>query len=287
MSHFSVLVVTKDQKEETLSEALLPYHEYECTGRLEYTQWVDHTQEIEEGWAGLNEAKRVEYGYASIVDYANDYHGCNPKEVDGKLTFGRTTNPNKKWDWWTIGGRWSEELVSLGKKCDRCLASEADLESMRLERIKERNEAIDRYAERAEMTRERYVFMWNEHNARYKHWRGLWEKSDKSERLWDYFNRNISTGFYEIWTRIFGGFSGLEGDTPYATVQEWIDNAPPLLTFALLDAEGIWHQRGRMGWFACVSDENKSWEQQFPELLAKIDPSHFITVVDCSTFWRS
>lgn len=37
-------------------------------------------------------------------------------------------NPNAKWDWWTVGGRWSNLLKKKdGTNCDSCLLSELDL----------------------------------------------------------------------------------------------------------------------------------------------------------------
>ena len=48
MSHFAVLVVTeKDPTEEEsiISELLLPFHEFECTGYQEYVQTFDITEE--------------------------------------------------------------------------------------------------------------------------------------------------------------------------------------------------------------------------------------------------
>jgi len=54
MSHFSVLVVAENQAE--LEKKLLPYHEYECTGIKEHTEWVDREEEFREEYA----TKKVE-----------------------------------------------------------------------------------------------------------------------------------------------------------------------------------------------------------------------------------
>jgi hypothetical protein len=42
--------------------------------------------------------------YSSIGEYAKEYHGWDDVQ-NGRI--GRFTNPNAKWDWWSIGGRWS------------------------------------------------------------------------------------------------------------------------------------------------------------------------------------
>lgn len=51
-----------------------------------------------------DEARKHGVGYASMAECAKDYFGVE-SERDGK--FFRRTNPNKKWDWWQVGGRWS------------------------------------------------------------------------------------------------------------------------------------------------------------------------------------
>ena len=45
------MVVTQEAPtKETLHKTLLPFHEYECTGYLEYVVFVDETAEVEEDW---------------------------------------------------------------------------------------------------------------------------------------------------------------------------------------------------------------------------------------------
>ncbi len=174
MSHFTVLVIGDD-----VESLLAPYHEYECTGRMdEFVVFVDHTDEVKKEWeegtttmmrnietgelftrhhdsfyreptaeeiekigimAGTgwgngihweskdwNDGKgyrtkiyndnpegfeKVNLGldneYTSIADYAKRYHGH--VIVDDKI--GRYTNPNSKWDWWVVGGRWNNMLA--------------------------------------------------------------------------------------------------------------------------------------------------------------------------------
>lgn len=52
--------------------------------------------------------------------------------------------------------------------------------------------------------------------------------------------------------------------------------------FALVTPDGYWHERGKMGWFACVSDEKskEDWETEVRRLLA--EHKHCVAVaVDC------
>jgi hypothetical protein len=125
MSHFSVLVIGPN-----VVQQLAPYHEFECTGDdNEYVIDVDVTEQIRadfakyseenesfadwyEGWSGhqcilQNDAalttvdgvpEEMEFGYAII-------------DADGNLVKAiNHTNPNAQWDWYQVGGRWSNWL---------------------------------------------------------------------------------------------------------------------------------------------------------------------------------
>ena len=53
-------------------------------------------------------------------------------------------------------------------------------------------------------------------------------------------------------------------------------------TFAVLK-DGKWYERGKMGWWAYVSDEKSAeqWETQFAKLLAETPDETLLTIVDC------
>lgn len=110
MSHFSVLVIGPD-----IEKQLAPYHEYESTGiKDEYVKEVDVSQDIQ------NDFTRYGSHYPTLLEFAkaDGYKIVSPSDpkperryavFDGdKFISAHTyTNPNSKWDWWTVGGRWS------------------------------------------------------------------------------------------------------------------------------------------------------------------------------------
>ena len=120
MSHFTVMVFG-----ENVEEQLAPFHEFECTGTNDqYVQDVDITDELglAEG-ASLGEIKYALGGWGledKIVsdesEVEKDGDLCEHKYgyaivKDGKLIKAvNRTNPNKQWDWYQIGGRWSGML---------------------------------------------------------------------------------------------------------------------------------------------------------------------------------
>lgn len=53
-------------------------------------------------------------------------------------------------------------------------------------------------------------------------------------------------------------------------------------TFAFLGTDGEWHERGRMGWFGMVSDEQESdtWDAKLKELIEAVEADDWLVVVD-------
>lgn len=119
MSHFSVAVFSEDGGK-SVEELLAPYHEFECTGiDDEYVKDVDVTEKIRE-YYDEEETEQIFIDFCKGWYRYNDivFEGENP-DISGKHKYGyiiadksgevvkvvERTNPNKKWDWWTVGGR--------------------------------------------------------------------------------------------------------------------------------------------------------------------------------------
>ena len=63
-------------------------------------------------------------------------------------------------------------------------------------------------------------------------------------------------------------------------VKEYRDSA--IATFAVLK-DGVWYERGEMGWWGCVSDEKEkdAWNAEVSKLIDSVSDDTRITVVDC------
>lgn len=248
MSHFSVLVVAQD--EEDLEKKLLPYHEYECTGYKEYVEWVplDMVQ-AEEKFNEVNNRNKEsnpEFVYESLETFIRDYYGYEKNQYG---EWGRWTNPNAKWDWWVIGGRWSGLLLNkTGQEVDCLHLSDLDTEGMKNKNM--------------EIARKRYQAWQNRPNR---------EKNEKIYRNYIFDNHLIFLDQDEI----------NELDT--LSEEEYVEKNGNLtaLTYALVDQEGMWHARGEMGWFGIDSDHNEDYDGHFWGYLNKLQPNTHIYVVDC------
>lgn len=124
MSHFSVMVIGED-----IEDQLAPFHEFECTGNDdEYIEDVDITDETKETFN--------EDSYETFAEYIQDYYGTTivpygtEPDLSDEHRYGyalvdengeitkviRRTNPNAKWDWWVLGGRW-RNFLKLKEGC--------------------------------------------------------------------------------------------------------------------------------------------------------------------------
>lgn len=141
MSHFSVAVFTNGKK--TVEELLAPFHEFECTGiDDQYVVDVDVTEELHEqikDGATLEDALSW-YGHEDrVIESENDIdkeeihkYGYAIVQNNQLVKAIRRTNPNKKWDWYQEGGRWSNSLITKdGIRCDSAKVSDIDFEALK------------------------------------------------------------------------------------------------------------------------------------------------------------
>jgi len=288
MSHFTVLVIGND-----VDKILAPYHEFECTGREDYIQNIDITDEIKEDY---NKNKK---DYASISDFAKDYYGISiigekdiPDIADKKgQKYGwcrinsngelieaiKRTNPNKQWDYYEISGRWGNILqLKDGEKVNQSRAADVDWDSMR---VKNRNDANEKYTLayhhcRFSSLKDEFI-SFEKCKAETNDIEEAREKYHSQELIEEFKKLKNSFDIYDIFENIEEYFIDKE------TYLENAYNAP--LTFALVDENG-WQERGHMGWWGIVSDEKESGEasKNYYDTIDKIKNSDIlVTVVDC------
>lgn len=238
MSHFTVLVAADDEKD--LKAKLQPYHEYECTGiKDEYVQFsVDEQTECERDFLE-NQSK---FNCKTFAQYMQDWHGYELHL--GK--WGRWTNPNKKWDWWVIGGRWGGLLkTKTGDRVDSAIVSEVDWEAMRNSHLADKKAEYEAF-----------------HKAK-----NLPEKEARKV-LFDAGLYLMSKSELDV----------LESET----VEEYLQKVGiEPLTFAWIGVDGVWHEKARMGWFAMTSDHNENAGSEFWAFVENLPANQKVYVVDC------
>lgn len=171
-----------------------------------------------------------------------------------------TYNPDSKWDWYEIGGRYSGQLRIKGKgrhaDCDAARAKDIDWDSMMS------------------------LTAAQERKARH-FWRCYVEgrlpkavREAGEDAAANYLREEFGFIFYRPeWYK--GRYGNADGYVRHLSL--W---AP----YAVVDADG-WHSVGEMGWFG-ISNEaegaEKDWEEEFrSKFVDALGPEDYVAIVDC------
>lgn len=122
MSHFAVAVITKKRDVKSIEKILEPYWE-----ELEVEAYIDETKEelikqakniqerylkqIEEG-KEFTEEYQLKYINAKNDEELYEAHKDKYDKYDEDGNHLTTYNPNSKWDWYDIGGRWRDIILT-------------------------------------------------------------------------------------------------------------------------------------------------------------------------------
>ena len=290
MSHFAVFVIGPN-----VDEQLAPYHEFESTGDdNQYVREIDVTAECKE--KGLDY-----YGFEdnTVIDVAQldlaDKHKYGYALVDGNGALVRAvnrTNPNAQWDWYQIGGRFSDWLKlksgATGFKgarswtnaaeptdptrADAALKCDIDFEAMRDEAG---NEAATNWDKaRALLSAAVAPTQWDS----WEHLRDVVHKGDIETARKAYHAQPS--------VKVLADFAGFFDtcDEYMQSREEFVQRARDraCAPYALVN-KGEWTGRGKMGWFG-VSDDKVApddWCRLVNQLLDNLPDDTLITVVDC------
>lgn len=275
MSHFAVLVVTsKEPNEENIVKALQPFHEFECTGiDDEFVKDVDITEEAVKDGLEYHGLEEMSVDDESKVDKTGP-HKYGYAVVNGGVIVKATrrTNPNKKWDWWMVGGRYRNMiLLKNGERGDCAMKSDIDFNGMK--NLAEVKAAVDWEKVHAIIGPfiegfEKWV------KVRYEMLPGQLDKA------WEFYNEQPLIVATKGRAAELGYL--FQAEEYLFSKDEYVKRAgeKSFLTFAFL-RNGEWIEKGEMGWWACVSNEKTDWPEQFKKLIEDIPENNFLTVVDC------
>jgi hypothetical protein len=344
MSHFTVMVFGEDPEAQ-----LAPYHEYECTGcDDEYVIDVDYTDEVNEwleekvfagyrkdngepdylwsveaadeslnDWSVMSRAEYFKFADITGENYdqeVEDWFGAKKKE-DGK--YYRHTNPNAKWDWYQVGGRWSgffklkeggagllgeQSLIAkMGgadpvspEYADILRKGDIDLEGMMNEVRLAATEEFDHVVEAMGTA---VPVSWNSYRDEMKErgWdmdkiREEYRKTEFMRNLSAYLERELekpreerSENLFNLWGDVAEDYY-LHLPTITASRVRYVETRArnAIVPFAFIK-DGQWVERGEMGWWAMVTDEKDkdAWTNEFYEMFMSLPDDTIITLVDC------
>ncbi len=248
---------------------------------LEFRDWIaDYGVPIIPSGKRPDLANGHKYGYA-IADEKGDV-----------VKVVKRTNPNSKWDWYQIGGRWSgffqlkdgaegvlgersllderEDNRAVLSWADQCLKRDVDFDAMKYQARCKANETFDKYE--AIVAEHGQPLGWTSIRESMSDQIDKARETYRSQPAMKALNKEL--GF-----RMGCWVDELEGRRE-AYVRR-CENAS-FRTFAVVK-DGKWYEKGEMGWWGLVIDEKDEdkWDQQFMSLLESLPEDTMLTVVDC------
>ncbi len=322
MSHFTVIVIGND-----IEEQLEPYAEQDFDEK--YGAFNDTEQEsLEEYHNGEVEIVTLENGekyskynqmfrdfnaktfktdyvfpkgsilskgkftelYPTFEEFMNGWHGTSERdEKTGK--YGYWHNPQAKWDWFQVGGRWSgffkikpgfenQADIKVGlpgafgnkpKKSwvDSTQLQYIDISEMQNDEVQQANATYDKIEE---LLKGRTFPNWTE--ILKKHGEDV--EAAREEYNSNQVVKDFNQANFHIWGDFYEGFGNSR--------QEYVEKCKNqvMVPFAVVK-DGNWYQKGEMGWWGMSTNEmtQDEWNKKFWEMINSLDPTTQLTLVDC------
>lgn len=267
---------------------------------------------------GYTEVEVMYKDCCTFAEFVRDYHGCEViklnerPDLTGKHKYGwvkvfengavakavRRTNPNSKWDWYKLGGRWhgfwtlkpgvlrgyttgaklgepswGEQPAGPGK-ADSARKRDIAFKAMRSKTTKEAGDKWDNWYE---VTKD---------FPQAKAWSEIVKQEDLSIecrremyaaqpaiKAWEEYMRSIKEYQFDCAVDQYG----YDRD---AYVKRRYNGA--FSTFAFIH-EGVWVERGEMGWFGVTHNEKNidDWTEQFNKMIDELPEDTLLSVYDC------
>jgi hypothetical protein len=295
MSHFTVLVVGDDAEGQLarFSEKLeVKFNDVSAEELLTYTtgeapaEW--DTDDSRWFWTSDGTLRSFTQMYDTFFQYMKGWCGYKPTEVNGELTYGYWFNPDAKWDWYQLGGRWRGYFAVKPGVTDYILGhagtfdnkakpgyvdmikkGDVDVEKMQRDEAQEATEYYDKFLVATDGIELPKPFSEFEK-----------EFSDLDDARAAYHAQPFIQAManelrcYQSPFKVFYITSG--GKERY--IKERVDNI--LSTFAALK-DDVWYERGEMGWFGYAANIDAGWDLKFKELWDSIPDDTYVSLYDC------
>ena len=278
MSHYTVAVITNGEKD--LDEILAPYDEnIEVAPYIGRTKkkMIEEAKEIKERILERMREKEASGEKYEVTDFEKPYLEAKTDEdfyktqvyddahytEDGdELT---TYNPNSKWDWYVVGGRWDGLLKAKegfkgegylddnGNPAEETWGEYDPDDRFNCLKIKDIDFSPDK----------------DEYDNALAFWKLYIE--DNVDTTKDGRPLSLCTREYYL--------------NRYTSKEDYAEKASSFITRAVITPDGVWHEPGQMGWFGLSSesdDEWRDWAETYKEkFIDNQDPENYMVIVDC------
>lgn len=212
--------------------------------------------------------KKLEWTDEQVYQDQVEYY--EPEDIGENGEVYSTRNPNSKWDWYEIGGRYAARLIlkegvtketepNFSWGWDEKSISEALLEN-RVDSAKVGDLDWSKM-HRNEETYNKAIRFWE---MKVEGAEPITEK-EKEELKWDWYR----DGYYE---------------DRYGDKETYAKCVSSFTAWAIVK-DGEWYEKGQMGWFASsdeTHDEAVDWDMNmYDRFIKDLDPETVITFVDC------
>lgn len=327
MSHFVVVVVGNDpekqlapyqEQTEGLPEEFLEFQDYTDEAKKKYETGTIDQVKVDGKWVspyderfairhelegkGFNLVKhelpeglkkeKVPFKeiYPTFHEYAVEYEEY--KVHEGR--YGWWNNPNAKWDWYVLGGRWSGffkivenpsttpilgepgvfQNVPESGTSDVCAIRDIDFIGMRENARKRANEEYDLYEKATAGLPP--AFTWSEVKAQFEDINKQIDEARKKYRdqpVVQAIEKDMGNFFFDDPVLTFR-----------CTREQYVRRAENgvAVPFALL-MDGKWYEKGDMGWWGMVSDEkdDDTWNEEYRRLIESLPVDTILSAYDC------
>jgi len=275
MSHFATAVFLKDPAD--LEAVLAPFNEQPGEGSP-FLRFVDCTEEVGDKWADPTTTfgdwckkdkpervgKHVKDVYKDKDEFAKGWFGYTQR--NGR--WGYWDNPNAKWDWWVIGGRWMGSLIvpASMSKSDIIHGEPGTMMEPTPERVIVDGKACWRVDGCRVGCLDFGAISTLKATEAGEHW-------DKAKAAVDERIAKIKSG------ECHRNVSKTSREQAMADAE-----AKGLFCFAALTLDGKWMQRGNMGWWGMddsTKESTRAHYEAFRDYITSIPEDTWIIFVDC------
>lgn len=295
MSHFSVAVITEGKPtKEDLEKILAPYdeelevitykskaeaiakvrEEIAAYARDTYADYLKDKEEYKKRGASPEHIKYLEEEFPKKLGWTDEecyQDAIKYEEEEDIMEDGGIRshyNPDAKWDWWELGGRWCGTLFVpesctdfkygtpswFNRDSDSYACEYEGLKKVDMARIKDLQfPETEKLAKRAARFWELYIEKQEPET-----------EDDKELLKWNFYSEKYYLDKYK----------DKEG---------YVRARSTFTTYAVITKDGKWHEQGSMGWFGMsTGDEPISWADGYKQLvLDGAGESDYMTIIDC------
>jgi hypothetical protein len=289
MSHFTVMVYG-----ENAEEKLAPFDENIETEEHEQGFVTSEDKERFMEYYLVNNPEDKDYSFEDLYrKHGGDWNSFAWKidEATGKWMEYSTYNPDSKWDWYQLGGRWNgffkkkltTRLVDamVGQPglmteeapdgmADSLLKKDIDIEFMRKDKEDYASNVYDKAIE-----------IFEKHGREYVSWKDV--KIENYDERREFYNNQPLVKTFTNARDTFGFFCDI--DDFKVSKEEYLKTTRngALTTYAFITDDGEWVEKGTMGWWGMSSDEmtDNEWANKFNEYFDSMPDNIRVSVYDC------